>query len=303
MASLAEDYNVLLLAASRDASEDIADAVQGFTDPSSSYTIASLLAAQDSHLRLRASVQNKKEAGGFAGVRKSTKAAAFAAVSALNSEYMQICIQDCLMVDALSNSTYKHPHVTAAFGAGMRTGQSVGEPLTFKFPAMLDIGHFINPATGLSAGDFNPGLDYDAAIDAGVLFLEKNSGGFRWVVDNTSYGIDDSFVFNRGSVMYATFFVEKTLRAVAEQIFIGKKVSNGAASSIKNAVANKLRELNQPDVNIITSSADAPEGFRTDTFVVTVTGNTAVVQVEYKPVQGLDFVFYEFTLGDIQQSA
>lgn len=302
-ASLSEDYNGMLPCVSRDASEDVADAVQGFTDPSSSYTIAAILAAEDSHLRLRADVKNKREAGGFGGIRKSSKSAAFAAIANVGSEYMQVCMQDCLMVDAQANQSYKHPHVMAAFAAGMRTGSSVGEPLTFKYPAILDVGHFINPATGLSTGDFNPGLDYDAAIDAGVLFVEKAKGGFRWVVDNTTYGIDSSFVFNRGSVMSAAFYVNKTLRQVAEDFFVGKKVSNGAASSLKNAVRNALRVLNQPDVNITTSSSDAPEGFREDTFVVTVQGNTATVQVEYKPVQGLDFVFFEFTLGDISQSA
>lgn len=302
-ASLSEDYNALLSCASRDASEDIADAKQGFTDASSAYTIAAILAAQDSHLRLRSDVKNRKEAGGFGGIRKSSKSAAFAAVASVGSEYMQVCIEDCLMVDSQSNLVYKHPHVMAAFAAGMRTGSEVGEPLTFKYPAILDAGHFINPDTGISAGDFNPGLDFDAAIDAGVLFVEKSKGGFRWVVDNTTYGIDSSFVYNRGSVMAASFYVNKSLRQVAEDFFVGKKISNGAASSLKNAVRNNLRTLNQPDVNIITSSADAPEGFREDTFVVTIVGNTATVQVEYKPVQGLDFVFFEFTLGDIQQSA
>lgn len=299
-ASLAEDYNALVPCVSRDASEDVADSE---TDPSSSYTIAAVLAAADSHLRLRSDVKNRKEAGGFGGVRKSSKAAAFAAVQTVGSEYMQVCIQDCLMVDAAGNLAYKHPHVMAAFAAGMRTGSSVGEPLTFKFPAILDAGHVINPVTGLPTGDFNPGLDYDQAIQAGALFVEKANGGFRWVVDNTTYGIDDSFVFNRGSVMSAAFYVNKSLRQVAENFFVGRKVSNGAASSLKNAVRNALRTLNQPDVNIITSSSDAPEGFREDTFVVTIQGNTATVQVEYKPVQGLDFVFFNFTLGDISQSA
>lgn len=301
--SLSQDYNVLLPAVSRDASEDVADPLQGFTSASSTYTIAAVLAAQSAHLTLRASVQNRKEAGGFAGVRKSSKAAAYAVIESLNSPYMQVCIQDVLMLDANSNLTYKHPHVAAAFAAGMRTGQPVGEPLTFKYPSVLDVGHFINPVTGIGSGDFNPGLDFDAAIDAGVLFMEKANGGFRWVVDNTSYGIDDSFVFNRGSVMYAVFYVNKTLRAAAENIFIGKKVSNGAAQSIKNALTAVLISLNAPDVNIITSSSDAPQGFVPGTFVVTVVGNTATVQVQYKPVQGLDFVFFEFTLGNITQSA
>lgn len=302
-ASLAEDYNVLLPAISRDASEDIADADQGFTDASSTYTINAVLVGADTHLRLRGDTKNRKEAMGMAGIRKSTKSAALAAVAGIGSELMQICIQDCAIIDAEGNERYMHPHITAALAAGMRTGMAVGEPLTFKYPNVITVGHFINPQTGLSTGDFNPGLDFDAAIDAGVLFLEKASGGFRWVVDNTSYGIDDSFVYNRGSVMSAAQFVCKTLRETAELAFVGKKVSNGAAQSIKNVIRNKLRELNAPDVNIITASEDAPEGFREDTFVVTIQGNTARVQVEFKPVQGLDFVFFDFTLGDIKQSA
>lgn len=301
--SLSEDYNNLLCAISRDASEDIADAVQGYTDSASAYTIAAVLAAQDSHLRLRSDVKNKKEAGGWGGIRKSTKSAAFAAIAAVGSEFMQVTMEDCLMIDAQSNQVYKHPHVLAAFAAGMRCGTAVGEPLTHKFPAVQAIGHFINPATGVPAGDFNPALDFDAAITAGVLFLEKFAGSFRWVVDNTTYGVDGSFIFNRGSVMQAAFYVAKSLRQVAEDTFIGRKVSNGAASSIKNAVRNKLRELNQPDVQIITSSSDAPEGFVEATFVVTITGNTATVQVDFKPVTALDFVFFQFTVSEVSQTA
>jgi hypothetical protein len=302
-ASLGEDYNVLLTGVSRDAADDIADAHQGFTDSASTYTIASVLTAADTHLRLRGDTKNRKEAQGFGGIRKTTKAAAFTAVSAIGSEYMQICIQDCLTIDASGSLRYMHPHVTAALAAGMRTGMAVGEPLTHKYPNVQDVGHFIDPETGLVTGDFNPGLDFDNAIDNGVLFLERASGGFRWVVDNTTYGQDDSFIYNRGSVMAASMFVNRTLRETADLSFVGKKISNGGALSIKNVLRNKLRELNRPDINIITSSDDAPEGFREDTFVVTITGNTARVQVEYKPVQGLDFVFFDFTIGDIQQSA
>lgn len=301
--SLAEDYNVLLPAVSRDASEDIQDEKQGWTDPTSSYTIAAVLTAADTHLRLRGDTKNRKEAQGFGGVRKAAKADAFAAIATVGSELMQVTMQDALILDAAGDLRYMHPHVVAALAAGMRTGMEVGEPLTHKYPNVLQVGHMIDPETGLETGDFNAGLDADAAIDAGVLFLEKASGGNRWVVDNTTYGIDDSFVYNRGSVMAASQFVFKTLRETAELAFVGKKVSSGAASSIKNVIRNKLRELNAPDVNIITASADAPEGFREDTFVVTVEGNTAKVQVEFKPVQGLDFVLFSFTLGDIKQTA
>lgn len=301
--SLANDYNVLLPAVSRDASEDIADSILGFTDASSTYTIAAVMAAASSHLTLRGSTKNRKEAQGMGGIRKSTKSAAFSAINTVADYNMQVGMQDVVFSDSQGDLRVGHPHVFAAMCAGIRLGTEVGEPLTHKFLNALQVGHMIDPTTLLEAGDFNTALDADDAIDNGVLYAEKSGNGYRIVVDNTTYGQDDSFVFNRGSVIEASYFVFKTLRDTADSIFIGKKVSNGLASSIKNAIRNKLRELNAPDVQIITASDDAPEGFREDTFVVTVDGNTARVQVEFKPVQGLDFVFFDFTLGDIHQSA
>lgn len=301
--SLAKNYNVLLPCISRDASDDIADAKLGFTDAASSYTLASVLAAADAHLALRSSTKNRKEAQGMGGVREALKADAFSTISGFGSYFLQLAMQDVVVLDETGTLSVKQPHVFAALAAGIRLGTPVGEPLTHKFIRAQQVGHVIDPDTLLESGDFNPGTDAFTAIGQGVLFSEEAQGGNRIVVDNTTYGQDQSFVFNRGSVIEAAQFVNRTLRETAELVFVGQKVSNGLASSIKSVVRNKLRELNQPDVQIITSSDDAPEGFVEETFVVTVSGNTARVQVEYKPVQGLDFVFFDFTLGDIQQSA
>lgn len=298
--SLAKTWNVVLPCISRDASEDIAD---GLTDASSTYTIASVIAAEDSHLRLRGSTKNRKEAQGMAGFRDAQKADCFQAARDAGSFLVQLAMQDVLIVDASGSLAWKQPHVFAAMAAGIRLGTAVGEPLTHKFLNANGVGHVVDPETGLEGGDFNAGLDAEDAIDAGVMFSEEASGGNRIVVDNTTYGIDQSFVFNRGSVVEASQFIAKTLRETAELVFVGQKVSNGVAQSIKSVLRNKLRELNAPEVNITTASSDAPEGFVEETFVVEVEGNTARVQVEVKPVQGLDFVFITFTLGDITQSA
>jgi hypothetical protein len=298
--SLAEDYNVALPAISSDASEDIAE---DLTDTGSTYDIASVAAALDAHLRVREDVENRKEAQGMAGVRKQAKADAFTAAKQLGSELVQLAIQDVQVVNAFGSLEWQRPHVQAAQFAGIRLGTSVGEPMTFKRIAANAVGHFVDAATGISQGDFNSDLDRNQAIDSGVTFTEKSGTINRVVVDNTTYGVDGSFVFNRGSVVEASQFIAKDIRGVAEEVFIGQKVSNGAADSIKNVIRNRLIELNQPDVNITTASADAPQGFVEETFVVEVEGNTARVQVEVKPVQGLDFIFITFTLGDISQAA
>lgn len=301
--SLGEDYAVLLPAISRDASVDIADADLGFTDASSTYTIAAVLAAASSHLIIRGDTQNRKEAQGMGGIRNSSKSACYTAVNTVADYNMQVAIQDVVFTAPDGELKVGQPHIFAAMCAGMRLGTAIGEPLTHKFLNVFQVGHVLNPNTLLSTGDFNPGVDYNDAIDNGVLFSEKFGNGNRIVVDNTTYGVDDSFVYNRGSVIEASYFTMKTLRETAESIFVGKKSSKGIAKSVKNAVESKLLELNADDVQITGSSDDAPNGFVVETFVVTVTGNTCRVQVEFCPIQGLDFVFFDFTLRDTQQSA
>jgi hypothetical protein len=311
--SLAEDYNIVVPAVSRDAADDIADPRRFSTDASSTYTISSINSATESHLRLRSDVESRKEAQGVVSIRKQNKADVYAEAALLGSELVQLMFQDVLVVNEIGSLEWQMPHIKAAMAAGIRLGTEVGEPLTHKRTAARSVGHFVNPETGRQSGDFNSDLDKVEAINQGVTFSEKSGSIFRIVVDNTTYGTDDSFVFNRGSVMEASQFVAKDIRKVAEEVFIGKKlpnerisgeaVSNGAARSIKEVIGNRLKELNAPDVNILSSSVDAPFGYVEETFIVEVEGNTARVQVEVKPVQGLDFIFISFTLGDITQSA
>lgn len=299
--SLPEIYQVAVPCISQDASDDI---TAGLTDSASSYTIASVLASLSSHLNLRATTKNRREAQAFAGFRSDAKADWYAQAQTLANFRIQLVGQDVLALGTDGNLSWKQPHILAAALGGMRLGSEVGEPLTFKFVNISGIGHSVDPETGIEDGDFDPLTDVDEAIDAGVTFLERpSSGGFRLVVDNTTYGADENFVFNRGSVIEAADFVAKTLREQTEAVFVGTKISNGQAASMKTFIRSLLLQLNDPSRQIITSSNDAPNGFREDTFVVEISGNTARVQVEVKPVQGLDFVLIDLTLGNITQNA
>lgn len=297
-AALAEEINVMLPCVSQDASVDI---TAGETDPSSTYDIETVQAMLDTQLRLRGNIKNKKECQGFTGYRKQKKADVYEQSAKLGSELIQLCMEDVLVVDSTNNLNWKQPHIEAALMAGIRLGTEIGEPLTHKVLNCQGVGHFVNPSTGVVGGDYNPQIDYDDAIDAGVTSAEPAAGAFRVMMDNTTYGADESFVFNRGSVMEASQYIAKTIRTDAESAFVGKKNSVVTASSIKNRIRSKLTELF--NAKITSPSDDAPQGFVEDTLIVTVTGNTAEVQVEVKPVQGLDFIFITFTLGETKQSA
>ena len=282
------------------------DPQSGVVRPADGITYLLAGAALQSHLIERSSVTVRKEAQGMLGARDADWRNTYAALDSagINSFLLQVMIQDVRITDATQTLAWKGPHVMAAMMGGIRLGSTVGEPLTFKFLNANGVGHNINPSTGMpaqAANQFRPGFDFNEAILNGLTFTEIASGGNRIVVDNTRYAIDESFVFNRGSVIEAAQFVARTSRQILEQIFVGQKVSNGAAESLKNVLRNYLIQLNAD--NIITSSSDAPFGFVEETFTVTITGNTAEIQVEVKPVQGLDFIFIDFTLGNITQSA
>lgn len=297
-AALGETPNVILPAISQDASADI---LLGLTDAASTYDIETVHAQLDTHLILRGNINNRKEAQGMVGYRKAAKADVFEQSATLNSALTQMFMQDVQVVDSSNVLTWKQPHVHAALAAGIRLGTEVGEPLTHKFLNAAGIGHYVNASTGVVGGDFDPLIHFDEAIDAGVTFAEPASAGYRIAIDNTTYGIDSSFVYNRGSVVEAAQYIAKTVRTDAELAFIGQKNAVVDATTIKSRIRTKLVELFED--NITTASDDAPQGFVEDTFIVTITGNTAEVEVEVKPVQGLDFIFITFTLGESTQSA
>ena len=297
-ASLAQDFNVVVPAISQDASVDV---LAGLTDVASTYDIETIHAMVSAHLVLRGNIQNKKEAQGVVGYRKNTKAAAFAQAALLGDSNVQMCMEDVLVVDSSRELRWNQPHVMAALIAGMRCGSSIGEPLTHKYLAVSGVGHFVNTATGIASGDYNSLTDYDSAIDAGVTSAEPANGAFRVMVDNTTYGADGSFLYNRGSVVEASQYIAKTIRADAETAFVGRKTAAVSAESIKSRIRGRLIEMF--NAQITATSVDAPQGFVESSFVVTIVGNTATVEVEAKPTQALDFLLINFTMGDATTSA
>ena len=298
-ASLGVAINVIVPAISQDASVDL---VSGLTDALSTYDIETVHAMVTSNLELRGNIQNRNEAQGVVGYRVPAMAAAFEQAATIGDSLVQLVMEDVLVVDSSFKLSWCQPHVLAAMIGAMRCGSPIGEPLTHKYLAVSGAGHFVNPSTGVSMGDYNPLINYDQAISAGVTSTEANSGAHRVMVDNTTYGVDDSFLYNRGSVVEAKQYVEKTLRAYADIAFVGKKNAAVSANSVKTALRAQLSNL--LGAQIITSDDQAPLGYVESTFTVVFNpANTCTISLEYHPVQSIDFVLFNFTVGEGTQSA
>lgn len=276
---------------SRDATADITD---GLTDSTSTYTIAGIQQAVKTHISLMKTVKKRSERQGYMSMR-DTYAACQEQAGILADGRMQLVIQDIRQVDSQGTIKWFQPWALACLLAGSRGGAPIGEPLTFKFMNCSGIRHTAQPMSTPEEDisiDFDPDLQADDAIISGITFLEApQTGGFRVVVDNTTYGRDNNFVWNRANVLYAADIVAFNFRNGLEAALVGRKNTisvadvTGVASSILGTFLNQ---------GITVSTTDAPQGYKS--LVVRIEGNTVYVEVTIKLVEGIDFVLSEISI-------
>lgn len=286
-ALLAMRCNEVIPLVSQDASALISS---GETDPASTFTVDAVNLQALTHCITASNTKNRSERNCYVS-KKGSFASMQSAAQALNHERASMLFQDVQVLGADGNLKYVDPWGAACMVAGMQAGMEVGTPTTFKF---------IN-ANAIRHQDYNSKTQVDLAIDAGLTPLEEaDSGGFRVVVGNTTYGIDANFVWNRVSVVAAADYVAYNLRQQLEAIFVGNKGATGTAQSIKNTIISIMDSFLR--ANIIVGD-DTNDGLGYKDLLVTLVGNTAFVDVTITPVQGVDFILNRITLDNVRQSA
>ena len=282
---------------SRDATDDIADSL---TDSGSTYTIDGVHQAVKTHISLMKTVKRKSERQGYLSQKASFNTCRDKA-GVLADARIQLLFQDVRQTDSEGTIKWFQPWALAALTAGARGGAAIGEPLTFKFLNVAGIRQTAQPMNTPDADiniDFDPDLQAEEAIIAGMTFLESpTTGGFRVVVDNTTYGRDGNWVLNRANVIYAGDIVAFNFRNTMEAAFIGKK--NTVSVADVNSVATST--LNQFLAQGITvSTGDAPQGYKS--LISVINGNVIEIEFTVKLVEGIDFVITEITVQRATQA-
>lgn len=276
---------------SRDATDDFAD---GLTDVGSAYTIAGVHQAVKTHLSLTATTKKRSERQGYLSYKDDYDSCKERA-QALADARIQLVIQDARQLKADGTLAWFQPWALAVMLAGARGGSPIGTPLTNKNLNIAGLRHTGQPMSTAEEDivlDFDPDTQVDDAIVYGITFLEAPvTGGFRIVVDNTTYGRDGNFVFNRGNVLYAADTVVYELRRQLEAIYVGLK-NTITAVEVKSTVQSIMdRFLNQ---GITVQSDDAPNGYKD--LVIRIEGNTIYVDLVAKLVEGIDFILIDLTV-------
>lgn len=283
---------------SRDAADDIADLL---TDSGSSYTIDGIHQAVKTHLSLMATTKKKSERQGYLSF-KGSYANAKIKIATMAAARIQMVIQDIRQADSDGNIKWFQPWAGAALLAGARGGSPIGNPMTFKYFNMSGIrqtGQSMSTAEQNIVIDFDPDVQYDDAIASALTFWEApQTGGFRLVVDNTTYNKDANWVYNRANVLYAADVLAYDFRNQLENIYVGLKNTVSAAEIKSTCEAILSSYLAQ---GITVSTADAKNGFKQ--LVVQINGNVVNISVVVKLVEGIDFVLADITLQRASQTA
>ena len=283
---------------SRNATADIAD---GLTEATSTYTIDGVHQAVKTHLSLMKTTKKKSERQGYLSA-KDSYANCKAKAGNLADARCQLMIQDVRQANAQGVIKWFQPWALACLLAGSRGGASIGLPMTFKFmncSGIRQTAQSMNTPEADIVVDFDPDTQYDDAIQSGLTFLEApRTGGFRVVVDNTTYGIDDNWVWNRGNVIYAADIVAYNFRNTMELRYIGVK-NTLRASEVKSTAESVLATFLAQGITV--STGDAAQGFKD--LSVRIEGNTIYISVTIKLVEGIDFVLADITLQRASQTA
>lgn len=279
--------NFVIPLMSRDASEDIAE---GLTESSSSYTIDAIHAAVKSHVLKMSTVKlkrNRLAVLSFWG----TYAQAAQKAQTLANYRQSMTFQKVSQVNAEGNVVSFLPWYGACVAAGM---QAAGfyRGITNKFANIIS---FEDPS-GFDSG--SPG-DVEKALDAGLLMLQKETAGSKWVSDQTTYGFDTNFVYNSIQASYLADIAALDLTDSFQRAFVGQSLADVDAATGLSFLADKMNQFKS--LKIIASSDDAPLGYRNPK--ITINGPVLEVSVEIKLSTTLYFVLLNIEISQIQQSA
>lgn len=281
------EVNFVVPLFSRDASADISD---GLTDSSSTYTITAINALVKNHVIKMSKAKIKKHRTGFVsfdGTFQDAKAEA----SAMALARISLCFQRTSQVNSLGEIISYQPWHTACIAAGMQAAgfyraivNKNANVISFQDPADFDSG--------------SPG-DIEEALDAGLLFLERDVVGSKWVSDQTTYIKDTNFVFNSIQAIYAVDLISLDVTNSFQTAFVGQSLADVDASTALSFLSSKMDQYKKQ--KLIAGSDDAPLGYRNAK--VSVDGPVLNISFEIKPATAIYFIPINIEVSQISNSA
>lgn len=279
--------NIIVPLFSQDASKDI---VAGTTDSASTYTIAAINAAVKSHCIEFSTPKLKRNRIAILSLNDTYNNAKSAAQS-LGNYRVSLCMQQAMQVNSLGVITTYLPWYLACVAAGMQGG-GFYKAIVNKAANVIS---FIDPS-GFDSG--SPG-DVEDALNAGLLFLSKDTSREYWVSDQTTYGFDTNFVYNSIQAVYCSDILALDLAQSFKVAFVGKSLADVDAATALSFLAQKMDGYKK--LKLIASSTDAPLGYKNQK--VSISGPEMDVSVEIKLATAIYFIPISINISQVQSAA
>lgn len=281
------DVNFLIPLFSRNASEDIAESL---TESTSTYTISSINALTKNHILKMSTAKIKRHRTAFCSMWDSYSAIKTEAGS-LSHLRVSLAMQKAAQVNSVGVTVNYLPWYSACIAAGM---QAAGfyKNITNKVANVIS---FTDPA-GFDSGSVT---QIEDALDSGLLFMEKDIAGSKWVSDQTTYKVDNNFVYNSIQAVYDMDLVSLDLAASFQRAFVGQSLADVDASTGLSFLASKMDSYKKQ--KLISASSDAPLAYKNAK--VRINGPIMEVSVEIKLTTAIYFVPISIEISQITSAA
>lgn len=283
------DTNFVVPLFSVDADTDIAN---GETESSSTYTVDAINAYLQSHVLKMSTVKMRKNRIGLVS-KKASYSDCKEAAGELNSFRMYMCFEDVKSTDSNGSIVLFQPWMGAIVAAGMQAAAGY-KGIVKKFANVSGIQ--------VSSNDFdpnNPG-DTEDALKSGLLFMERvPTGGFRWFSDQSTYTIDNNFVYNSLQAVYLSDLIVLTLIDRFDRLVVGKSVAEISATTALSILEAEM--FNFKRLRWIASSDDAIKGFKNAS--AKISGPVLEINCEIKLAGIIYFVPISLSISEVQQTA
>jgi hypothetical protein len=154
-----------------------------------------------------------------------------------------------------------------------------------------------------AAGDYKDTNDtqVEEALLAGLLPAKRReTGGFTWVSDQTTYTKDDNnFVFNSIQAVYAADVVALTVAKRLEDAFLGQSLADVSASLALSALEGIMYDILR--LKLTAPSDGFPAGFKDA--VIRINGPVMQVSLSIFLATALYFIPISIQVQQVQQTA
>lgn len=272
--------NFVVPLVSQDASDD---AAEGETESGSTYTVDAINVAVRAHCLAMSTAKLKRHRIGLVSKRGSFQDAK---TSALNMSSFRIAhlFQDVLDLNSNGDIEQFQPWMAAVKAAGM---QAAG-----AYKSIFNKSVAISGAKQ-AAGDFddeNLSQCEDAILSGLIPIQKQETGGFNFLTDQMTYGLDNNVVYNSLQAVYISDLMALSLADSLKKAFVGESVADVTTAVAESFVKAKMAEF--LGLKFTVGTKDAPGGWKS----IAIRINGSVMEVDVTAVLATTIKFIPITL-------